>query len=53
MEAKYNEVVTSTSGKTKWLVSFLHGVPLASLVIFISSQVHAQSFSPSLDEAPD
>jgi hypothetical protein len=33
MEAKYNEDVTSTSGKTKWLVSFLHGVPLASLVM--------------------
>jgi hypothetical protein len=37
MEEKYNEVVTTTSGKTKWLGSFLHGVPLALLVIFFPS----------------
>jgi hypothetical protein len=36
MEAKYNEDVTFTSGKTKWLVSLLHGFPLASLVISLS-----------------
>jgi len=33
MEAKCNEVVTSTSGKNKWMLYFLHGVLLASLVM--------------------
>jgi hypothetical protein len=37
MEEKYNEVEISTFGKTKWLVSFLHGVPLALLVILLPS----------------
>jgi hypothetical protein len=37
MEAKYNEDVTSTSGKTKWLVSFIHGVALALLIILLPS----------------
>jgi hypothetical protein len=44
MEEKYNKDVTSTSAKTKWLFFFLHGVPLASLVMSLSFLLHAQSF---------
>jgi hypothetical protein len=53
MEAKYNEDVTSTFGITKRLFSFLHGVSIYSLVLPLPLGVHAKSFCPYLDEAPN